>query len=150
MIPSVAFWATKIHDEDPKALPERNEMTTGIDSKRSSAQGLGDDQTLRCSILGSVPVAHGQSGKEPFRYILDNMRIAWTFTSLPDQTGKDEWICLDYFSTLETGSIPKCPMAFFGDLLQEIRNSWISLCDSIDIHISSCVSTTPAVNSSLE
>jgi hypothetical protein len=150
MIPSVAFWATKIHDKDPEALPKRNGMTIGMDSTRSSAQGLEDNQVLRCSVLASVPVAHGRSSKGPFRYVLDNMRIAWTITSLPDQTGKDKWISLDYFSTLQSGSIPKCPMTLFGDLLQDIRNAWMSFCDRIDIHILSCVSTSLTLMSALE
>jgi hypothetical protein len=99
-------------------------------------------------VLASIPVQsiHSNASLKSrpdhrlFEYEMSVYRICWTMVTTQSVAGKNHWTTVDYFSTLDIGSIPESSTAFFGALVTTVSAAWIRLCNDIDSHLARCVS----------
>lgn len=123
--------------------PTSGEVNRLLHTKLSSSDAtLADHNIFRYSILASAPVRKESGDDRLFIYEMEEMRIAWTMTTLPDLSGKDQWKTIDYFSTLQAGWVPDSGPAFLDILVKALVAGWQKLCDAIDDHLLLCVSLT--------
>jgi hypothetical protein len=107
-----------------------------------------EDPCIQHFVLVSIPVqsirakASFKSRQDDrlFEYETSGYRICWTMVATQNAAGKDHWTTVDYFSTLEIGSIPDSGTAFFCALVTTVSAAWIRLCNNIDRHLARCVS----------
>jgi hypothetical protein len=107
-----------------------------------------EDLCIQHFVLASIPVQSIRTKASPksrqddrlFQYEMSGYRICWTMVATQNATGKDHWTTVDFFSTLEIGSIPESGTAFFGALVITVSAAWIRLCNNIDRHLARCVS----------
>jgi hypothetical protein len=99
-------------------------------------------------VLASIPVQsiHSDASlkfrpdKRLFEYEMSGYRICWTMVATQNVAGKNHWTTVDYFSTLDIGSIPESGTAFFSALVTTVSAAWIRLCNDVDGHLARCVS----------
>jgi hypothetical protein len=107
-----------------------------------------EDSCIQHFVLASIPVQSirakaslkSRQDDRLFEYEMSECRICWTMVATQNTAGKDQWTTVDYFSTLEIGSIPDSGTAFFCALITTVSAAWIRLCDNIDRHLAGCVS----------
>jgi hypothetical protein len=108
-----------------------------------------EDPCFQHFVLISIPIqsirekasSKSRQNDRLFEYEMSGYRICWTMVTTQNTAGKDHWTTVDYFSTLEIGSIPDSGTEFFGTLVTTVSAAWIRLFNNIDRHLARCVSS---------
>jgi hypothetical protein len=137
MLSSILAWpGYKPADENLSAIYKGQTLQYMCSSLE---EDLEDDPVIQQFVLASIPAKSPQDNQF-FQYEMSGYRICWTMVATQNAAGKDHWTTVDYFSTLEIGSIPESGTAFFGALVTTVSAGWIRLCNNIDRHLARCVS----------